>query len=280
MKHSERSRKRHKSDDKAKHAKRRALPALPSATTPLSMSALALPRDSLDSGNVDHANSDDEDDDFALPTFKLPGTPTSGTEQGGSATPGSGKQQRTRPTPKKGSKAAGVSVDEASGAGKRQTDLRPATALGEVGNEAGGGTVSGGGQRETSKKRRSGQQSAKKSEQQRKKRKECDSESGDGTAAKMATLEVKEDASKAASEETKGDSRKKRCKLKVYVCTYIYCSRSLFHVYVHVLTQLHSSKRLRIAKDQRSPKILHLLRRRSCQYHQFLHLARKMLTQQ
>lgn len=102
----ERSRKRHKSDDQATLAKRRALPALPSAMTPLSStSSSSIFRDGLNSDGENCGDSDEEDCRFDLPAFKLPGTPATGTgddKEGAMSAPDPPKiesvtQRRTKP---------------------------------------------------------------------------------------------------------------------------------------------------------------------------------------
>ena len=137
----ERSRKRHKSDDRATLAKRRALPALPSATTPLS---------SLSSSTIlDPPDSDDEDN-LDLPVIKLPGTPIAETEmetgEGGvtsvSITPET-VTQRTK-AKKDADTAVGVASDKKDGASKRRSSQQ----------SAGAGTQAGG-----NEKKRSSQQS-------------------------------------------------------------------------------------------------------------------------
>ena len=126
----ERSRKRHKSDDRATLAKRRALPALPSATTPLS---------SLSSSTVlDPPDSDDEDN-LDLPVIKLPGTPIAETEmetgEGGatsvSITPET-VTQRTK-AKKDPDTAVGVASDKKDGASKRRSSRQSAGAGAQAG---------------------------------------------------------------------------------------------------------------------------------------------------
>ena len=126
----ERSRKRHKSDDRATLAKRRALPALPSATTPLS---------SLSSSTVlDPPDSDDEDN-LDLPVIKLPGTPIAETEmeigEGGttsvSITPET-VTQRTK-AKKDADTAVGVASDKEGGASKRRSSRQSAGAGAQAG---------------------------------------------------------------------------------------------------------------------------------------------------
>jgi hypothetical protein len=119
----ERSRKRHKSDDRATMAKRRALPALPSATTPLS---------SLSS--LDPPDSDDEDN-LNLPVIKLPGTPPVAeaemeTGENGatdlSITPVT-VTQRTK-AKKIADTAVGVATNKEGGASKRRSSRQSAGA--------------------------------------------------------------------------------------------------------------------------------------------------------
>lgn len=121
----ERSRKRHKSDNRATLAKRRALPALPSVTTPLS---------SLSSSTaLDPPDSDDEDN-LNLPVIKLPGTPIAETEmeteEGGatgvSITPET-VTQRTK-AKKDVDTAVGVASDKEGGASKRRSGRQSAGA--------------------------------------------------------------------------------------------------------------------------------------------------------
>ena len=126
----ERSRKRHKSDDRATMAKRRALPALPSANTPLS----SLPSSKV----LDPPDSDDEDN-LDLPVIKLPGTPTAETEmetgEGGatavSITPET-MTQRTK-AKKVADTAVGVASGKEGGASKRRSGRQSAGAGAQAG---------------------------------------------------------------------------------------------------------------------------------------------------
>ncbi len=119
----ERSRKRHKSDDRATMAKRRALPALPSATTPLSSLSSLDPPDS------------DDDDNLNLPVIKLPGTPpvTEAEMETGedgatdlSITPVT-VTQRTK-AKKIADMAMGVATNKEGGASKRRSSRQSAGA--------------------------------------------------------------------------------------------------------------------------------------------------------
>ena len=142
--YAERGRKRHKSDDKTTHAKRRALPALPSATTPLSVSALSTIRELVGSKNEAGRNSEEEEviEDFDLPVFKLPGTPTTDGEEGATVTPESGR---------------------------KRTKVRKSSSRSSVVDEDGARVE----QEATTKKRKSGRQSAGESEQKRQKKKDA-----------------------------------------------------------------------------------------------------------
>ena len=124
----ERSRKRHKTDDRVTLAKRRALPALPLATTPLSSASSSTVLDPLDS---------EDEDNFDLPVIKLPGTPTTETEmeteEGGatgvSITPET-VTQRTK-AKKDTDTTVGVASDKQGGASKRRSDRQSAGAGGK-----------------------------------------------------------------------------------------------------------------------------------------------------
>ena len=106
-------------------AKRRALPALPSATTPLS---------SLSSSTaIDPPDSDDEDN-LDLPVIKLPGTPVAETEMetgGGGVTDVSITpemvRQRTK-AKKDADTAVDVASDKEDGASKRRSSRQSAEA--------------------------------------------------------------------------------------------------------------------------------------------------------
>ena len=137
----ERSRKRHKSDNRATLAKRRALPALPSVTTPLS---------SLSSSTaLDPPDSDDEDN-LNLPVIKLPGTPIAETEmetEEGGATGVSITPETVTQRTKAKKDAVGVASDKEGGASKRRSGRQ----------SAGAGAPAG----ENEKKQKSSHQSGK-----------------------------------------------------------------------------------------------------------------------
>ena len=93
----ERSRKRHKTDDRATKAKRRALPALPSATTPLSVYSSSPVQDPTNSSAEDGVpRVSDDEDDLDLPAINLPGTPTTETEMCVASVTPESVVQRTR----------------------------------------------------------------------------------------------------------------------------------------------------------------------------------------
>ena len=122
----ERSRKRHKSDDRATMAKRRALPALPSATTPLSSLSPSTALDLPDS---------DDEDNLNLPVIKLPGTPPvvaeaemetgAGGATGISITP-EAVTQRTKAKKITDTAVGGVASNKEGGASKRRSSRQSA----------------------------------------------------------------------------------------------------------------------------------------------------------